>query len=124
MFKFFDNNEVFIEYKWAFGNDFLGNLFKDKYQCKYSMIGDGIYYLITIDNKIYHVDIKECKKMVLDDGKKAFRDETKDVVVDKICEKLKEHNISYSKNCGKTITFKHNQFMFKIEVVKKQAIPQ
>ena len=122
-FKFFNKNDYFIEYKWAFGGDFLKNLFQEQYQCKYSMNGDGIYDLITIDNKIYDIDIKECKKMVINDGKKAFRDTTKDTIVEKICNKLKENNIDYTTNKGKIITFKHNDFLFKIEIVKKAAMP-
>lgn len=122
-FKFFNKNDCFIEYKWAFGGDFLKNLFQEQYQCKYSMNGDGIYDLITIDDKIYDIDIKECKKMVIDDDKKAFRDATKDIIVEKICNKLKENNINYTTNKGKIITFKYDDFLFKIETVKKAAMP-
>ena len=122
-FKFFNKNDCFIEYKWAFGGDFLQSIFQEQYQCKYSMNGDGIYYLITIDDKIYDIDIKECKKMVINDGKKAFRDATKDIIVEKICNKLKENNINYTTNKGKIITFKYNDFLFKIEIVKKAAMP-
>lgn len=122
-FKFFNKNDYFIEYKWAFGEDFLKNLFQEQYKCKYSKSGDGYYYLVTVNDKIYDIDIKECKKMVVDDGKKAFRDTTKDTIVEKICNKLKENNIDYTTNKGKIITFKHNDFLFKIEIVKKAAMP-
>ncbi len=123
-FKFFNKNDFFIEYKWAFGNDFLKELFQEQYQCKYSLIGDGIYYLIIIDNKIYDIDIKECKKLVENDNKKAFRDSTKDIIVEKICNKLKDNNIEYTTNKGKIITFKNNDFLFRVEIVKKAAMPE
>lgn len=123
-FKFFDNNECFIEYKWAFGGDFLPSIFGEQYDKKYSLIGDGIYYLVFMDNKIYDIDVKECKKLVENDGKKAFRDETKDKIVAAIGNKLTEHNIKYTTNSGKIITFKHNNYLFKVEIVKKAAMPQ
>lgn len=123
-FKFFDRNECFTEYKWAFGGDFLKNLFQEQYQCKYGLIDDGYYYLILIDNKIYNIDIKECKKLLENDGKKAFRDTTKDIVVEKICNKFKENNIEYTINSGKFITFKYNNYIFKVEIIKKAIMPQ
>ena len=123
-FKFFNKNDCFIEYKWAFGGDFLQSIFQEQYQCKYSKSGDGYFYLIIIDNKIYDIDIKECKKLVENDGKKAFRDETKDIIVEKICNKLKENNIKYTTNKGKTITFNNNDYLFKVEIVKKATMPE
>ncbi len=122
-FKFFDKNECFIEYEWAFGGDFLETLFKDKYKQKYSMIGDGIYNLVFIDDKIYSIDIKKTTTLLANDGKKAYRDTTKDQVVDAITNKLRENGVNCTVNSGKFITFKHNDFTFKIEVVKKAAIP-
>ena len=123
-FKFFDKNDCFIEYKWAFGGDFLQELFKEKYQCKYSMGGDGYYYLVIVDDKIYDIDIKECKKLLENDGKKAYRDETKDRVVAEISNKLSKNNIKYTINSGKFITFEYNNYFFKIEIVKKAVMPQ
>lgn len=123
-FKFFDKNECFIEYKWAFGGDFLKKIFQEQYQCKYGLIDDGYYYLILIDNKIYNIDIKECKKLLENDGKKAFRDITKDTIVEKICNKLQDYNIEYTINSGKFITFKYNNYIFKVEIIKKAIMPQ
>jgi len=122
-FKFFDKNENLIEYIWAFGGDFLKELFKEQYQCKYSMAGDGIYDLVTIDNKIYSIEIKKVATLLANDGKKAYRDATKDLVVEKIVNKLKEHNIEPTINSGKFICFKHNDYTFKIEIIKKAAMP-
>lgn len=123
-FKFFEKNDCFFEYEGAFGWDFLKNLFQEQYKRKYSLTGDGIYNIIMIDNKIYDVSIKECKKLLINDGKKAFRDTTKDIIVEKICNELKEHNIKYTTNSGKFITFKNNDYLFKIEIVKKAAMPK
>ena len=61
--------------------------------------------------------------MLLNDGKKAFRDTDKDIIVEEITKALKNKNIEYTVNSGKFITFKYNNFIFKIEIVKKAAIP-
>ena len=122
-FKFFDKNDCYIEYEWAFGGDFLSTLFGDKYKCKFSKIGDGIYYLVFMDDKIYDIRFKKGTSMVVNDGKKARGDASKDKVVEAIVKKLNDHNIQCNVNSGKFITFKHNGYLFKVEVVKKAAIP-
>jgi len=123
-FKFFEKNNCLTEYEWAFDSDFLQELFKEKYKHKYSLTGSGIYNLVLIDNKIYEIDLKTTTKLLADDGKKAFRDATKDAIVEKIVNKLKENNINCTVNSGKFITFKHFDYTFKIEVVKKTSMPQ
>ena len=123
-FKFFEKNDLFIEYEWAFGGDFLPNLFGENFKRKYSLVGDGIYNLVFIDNKIYSIDIKKGTSLLTNDGKKAFRDATKDVIMEKITNELKKHNIEYTVNSGKFITFKHFDYIFKIEVVKKTSMPK
>ena len=123
-FKFFEKNDCLTEYEWAFDSDFLQELFKENYKHKYSLTGSGIYNLVLIDNKIYEIDLKTTTKLLADDGKKAFRDATKDAIVEKIVNKLKENNINCTVNSGKFITFKHFDYTFKIEVVKKTSMPQ
>lgn len=123
-FKFFEKNDCLTEYEWAFDSDFLQGLFQENYKHKYSLTGNGIYNLVLIDNKIYEIDLKTTTKLLADDGKKAFRDATKDAIVEKIVNKLKENNINCTVNSGKFITFKHFDYIFKIEVVKKTSMPQ
>lgn len=115
--------DYFWEYDYSFGTIFLKSIFDNQYKRKYSLTGDGIFNLILIDNKIYDIRLKETKTMLENDNKKAFRDETKDIVIDKICEKLKELNLSYTRNGGKFITFKLGNFIAKVEIVKKAAMP-
>lgn len=122
-FKFFEKNNCLTEYEWAFDSDFLQNLFQENYKHKYSLTGNGIYNLVIIDNKIYSIDLKKTTAMLTDDGKKAFRDTTKDLIIEKIVNKLKENNINCTVNSGKFITFKHFDYIFKIEVVKKTSMP-
>ena len=122
--KFFDKYENFWEYEYPFGEDFLKSIFGNEYQRKYSLNGEGIFNLVIIDNKIYNLDLKQTKSMVVNDGKKAFRDDTKDMIVEKICNILKEKNIIYTTNSGKFITFKYNNFTFKVEIIKKASMPQ
>ena len=121
--EFFTKYEYFWEYEYPFGNDFLRNIFKDNYMRKYSLVGDGIFNLILFNDKIYDISLKKGNSMLLNDGKKAFRDADKDTIVEKIIEVLKNKNIEYTVNSGKFITFKYNNFIFKIEIVKKTAIP-
>lgn len=121
---FFEQYEEFWEYDYPFGDDFLKSIFNNNYLRKYSLIGDGIFNIVSVDNKIYDISLKNCKSLLLNDNKKAFRDSTKDIIVEKICNKLNENDIEYTVNSGKFITFKYNNFIFKIEVVKKAAMPQ
>ncbi len=122
-FKFFEKNNCLTEYEWAFDSDFLQNLFQDNYKHKYSLSGNGIYNLVIIDNKIYDVELKKATSLLANDGKKAFRDTTKDVIVEMIVNKLKENNVDCTVNSGKFISFKHYDYIFKIEVTKKTSIP-
>lgn len=115
--------DYFWEYDYSFGTIFLKSIFDNQYKRKYSLTGDGIFNLILIDNKIYDVRLKETKTMLENDNKKAFRDETKDIVINKICGKLKELNLPYTRNGGKFITFKLGKFIAKVEIVKKAAMP-
>lgn len=121
--EFFTKYEYFWEYEYPFGNDFLRNIFKDNYMRKYSLVGDGIFNLILFNDKIYDISIKKGNSMLLNDGKKAFRDTDKDIIVEEITKALKNKNIEYTVNSGKFITFKYNNFIFKIEIIKKAAIP-
>lgn len=123
MRKFFDKYEYFWEYDYPFGEDFLKSIFGNKYQRKYSLNGDGIFNLIILDDKIYNLELKKASSMVVNDGKKAFRDITKDIIVDNICNRLKDNHIFYATNNGKIITFKYNDIIFKIEIIKKAAMP-
>ena len=123
MRKFFDKYEYFWEYEYPFGEDFLKGIFGDSYKRKYSLIGDGIFDLIIFNNKIYDVSLKKSSAMLVNDGKKAFRDADKDIVIEKIANALADKNIEYTINSGKFLTFKYNSFIFKVEIVKKAAMP-
>ena len=104
-FKFFAKNDCLTEYEWAFDSDFLQNLFQDNYKHKYSLSGNGIYNLVFMDNKIYDVELKKATSLLADDGKKAFRDTTKDVIVEMIVNKLKENNAVHHKGAYKAAVF-------------------
>jgi hypothetical protein len=123
MKKFYENKEYFWEYDYAFGEDFLKSIFNDKYQRKYSLVGDGIFNLILLNNKIYDVNLKQTKAMLVSDGKKAFRDEDKDAVIAAIADGFNKLGIEYTINSGKYITFKIFDYIGKIEIVKKAAMP-
>lgn len=114
--------EYFWEYEYPFGMDFLQSCF-DNYKRVYSLSGAGIYNIVFIEDKIYEIKLTQGKSLLANDNKKAFRDETKDKVMDTICDKLKNINIEYTRNSGKFITFRYSDFLFKIEIVKKAAVP-
>lgn len=120
-FKEQDNMQV---YDYAFGHDFLASIFgEDKYMRKYSLHGDGIYNLLLIDNKIYDLKLKEIKSMLVEDHKKAYRDTTKDYIVENIKKALTDRGIENASNSGKLISFKNNNIIFSIEITKKVSMP-
>ena len=121
--EFFTKYEYFWEYEYPFGNDFLKNIFKDNYMRKYSLVGDGIFNLILFNDKIYDISIKKGNSMLVNDGKKAFRDADKDIVVEEITKALKNKNIEYTVNSGKFITFKYNNFIFGSSYCRGRARP-
>lgn len=122
MRKFFNKYEYFWEYEYPFGMDFLKSCFTT-YKRVYSLSGAGIYNIVFIEDKIYEIKLTQSKSLLANDNKKAFRDETKDKVMDIICDKLKNINIEYTRNSGKFITFRYNNFLFKLEIIKKAAVP-
>lgn len=125
MVKFFDKNNNMQDYDYAFGHDFLKPIFgEDKYMRKYSMSGDGIYNLLLIDDKIYDLKLKEIKSMLVDDNKKAYRDTTKDYIVDNIKQALADRGVMATSNSGKLISFKNNNKIFSIEITKKVSMPE
>lgn len=126
MIKEFLNKKVeyFSDYDYDFGMIFLGSIFNGNYKRKYSLIGDGIYNLIYLNDKIYSVSFKKATSLLSNDGKKAFRDNDKDIIVEEISKVLSENNIEYTVNSGKFITFKLGKYIAKIEVVKKTSEPQ
>ena len=125
MVKFFDKNNNMQDYDYAFGHDFLKPIFgEDKYMRKYSMSGDGIYNLLLIDNKIYDLKLKEAKSMLVEDHKKAYRDTTKDYIVENIKNALTARGIESTSNSGKLISFKNNNIIFSIEITKKVSMPE
>ena len=125
MRKFLDEQDNMQVYDYLFGAEFLVSIFgANAYFRKYSMQGDGIYNLLLIEDKIYDLKLKEVKSMVVDDHQKAYRDTTKDYIVEHIVAKLAENGINAATNKGKLITFKSNDKIFSVEITKKTSIPQ
>ena len=126
MIKEFLNKQVdyFWEYNYDFGVKFLGEIFKENYKRKYSLVGDGIFNLVFLNDKIYNVDFKKATAMLPNDGKKAFRDTDKDVIITAIAQALLNNDIEFTINSGKFITFKLGNNIAKIEVVKKTVEPE
>ena len=125
MRKFLDEQDNMQVYDYLFGAEFLVSIFgEDKYMRKYSMSGDGIYNLLLIDDKIYDLKLKEVKSMVVDDHQKAYRDATKDYIVDNIKQALADRGVVATSNSGKLISFKNNNKIFSVEITKKVSMPE
>jgi hypothetical protein len=123
MRKFFDKYEYFSDYEYPFGLDFLQSIFGDAYMRKYSLEGNGIFNIITTVNGIYEIKLTR-GSLMLENDNKTTRDATKNNIVKLIENKLADNNIEYTSNNGKYITFKYNDIIFKLEIIKKAAMPR
>lgn len=123
MRKFYEKKEYAWEYEWPFGELLRESFPAGSYRRKFSMAGNGIYNLVTLDGKLYDISFKAAKKMLPDDGKKAFRDETKDKVIEILKDKLSQLGVNYTVNSGKFITIDLFGCIMKAEIVKKSIEP-
>lgn len=121
--KFYEKKEYLWEYEWSFGEFLRESLPTGSYRRKFSMTGNGIYNLVTLDSKLYEVTFKSATKLLPNDGKKAFRDTTKDKLIDLLKDKLSQLGVNYTVNSGKFITFELFGFVAKLEIVKKTTEP-
>lgn len=110
--------DYFWEIKYPFG-EFLKDIFGEQYKRKYSLIGNGIYNLLYINNKIYEIKLTETKTLLSNDNHK-FTDD-KGYIIDKIIENL---DTEVTVSGGKFITFKVGQWKAKVEIIKKLKEPQ
>lgn len=121
--KFYEKKGFFWEYDYPFGEFLRESLPAGSYRRKFSMTGNGIYNLVTLDGKLYDVFLKSATKLLPNDGKKAFRDTTKDKLIDLLKDKLSQLGINCTVNSGKFITFELFNFIAKLEIVKKTTEP-
>lgn len=121
--KFYEKKEYLWEYEWPFGEFLRESLPTGSYRRKFSMTGNGIYNLVTLDSKLYEVTLKSATKLLPNDGKKAFRDTTKDKLINLLKDKLSQLGINCTVNSGKFITFELFGFVAKLEIVKKTTEP-
>ena len=121
--KFYEKKGFFWEYDYPFGEFLRESLPAGSYRRKFSMTGNGIYNLVTLDGTLYDVFLKSATKLLPNDGKKAFRDTTKDKLIDLLKDKLSQLGINCTVNSGKFITFELFNFIAKLEIVKKTTEP-
>jgi len=107
----------FWETNYPFG-EFLNKIFEN-YKRKYSLTGNGIYNLIFINNKIYEVKYTETKTMLLNDNHSIDAD--KKFIIDTIVSNLKTDKFAI--NGGKFITFPVENWIAKVEIIKKLKMP-
>lgn len=123
MRKFYEKKEYAWEYEYPFGELLQESFPTGSYRRKFSMAGNGIYNLVTLDGKLYDISLKTAKKMLSNDGKKAFRDETKDKVIEILKDKLSQLGVNYTVNSGKFITMDLFGCIMKAEIIKKNVEP-
>lgn len=121
--KFYEKKQYLWEYDYPFGEFLRESLPTGSYRRKFSMTGNGIYNLVTLDGKLYDVTLKSATKLLPNDGKKAFRDTTKDKLIDLLKDKLSQLGVNCTVNSGKFITFELFDFIAKLEIVKKTTEP-
>lgn len=121
--KFYEKKQYLWEYDYPFGEFLRESLPAGSYRRKFSMTGNGIYNLVTLDDKLYDVTLKSATKLLPNDGKKAFRDTTKDKLIDLLKDKLSQLGVNCTVNSGKFITFELFDFIVKLEIVKKTTEP-
>ena len=121
--KFYEKKEYLWEYEYPFGEFLRESLPAGSYRRKFSMVGNGIYNLVTLDDKLYDISFKSTTKLLPNDGKKAFRDTTKDKLIDLLRDKLSQLGVNCTVNSGKFITFELFDFKVKLEIVKKTTEP-
>lgn len=109
--------EYFFETEYPFAM-FLKSIFTN-YQRKYSLTGDGIFNLVTIDNKIYEIKYTKALKMGSNDNHAIDND--KKYIIDTIVNNLKTDKIAVFG--GKYVTFPIDQWIAKIEIIKKLKVP-
>ena len=112
--------DYFWEYEYPFA-EFLKRIFPNTYKRKYSLTGNGIYDLILVNDKIYHIKLIEAKTMLVDNGL-LTTDKLKNKIIQNIIDNFKEGK-EITVNNGK-ITFKLGQFIAKVEVIKKVKMPE
>lgn len=123
MFNQLTNVQYFWELEWPFGEFLRESLPAGSYRRKFSMTGNGIYNLVTLDGNLYDVTLKSTTKLLPNDDKKAFRDTTKDKLIGLLKDKLSLLGVNYTVNSGKFITFELFGFIAKLEIVKKTTEP-
>ena len=111
--------EYFWETEYKFG-EFLKKIFGESvYKRKYSLEGNGIFNLLYINNKIYEVKYGKTTSMLKPDNHK-FTDD-KEFIINTIVDNLKCDTIV---NGGKFITFPVDQWIAKVEIIKKLKEPK
>ena len=109
----------FWETKYPF-EQFLAKVFKDNnYQTKYSLTGNGIYNLITVEGDLYEIKYTQCK--VRPQNNNLELDRVKKYIIDTIVNNLTTDDITISGR--KFITFPVAEWIAKVEIVKKLKMP-
>lgn len=109
--------EYFWETEYQFVS-FLKSIFPT-YNRKYSLEGNGIFNLVTINNKIYEIKYTKTTKMGVNDNHAI--DSDKKFIIDTIVNNLKTDKIAVFG--GKFITFPVAEWIAKVEIIKKLKMP-
>ena len=112
--------EYFWETEYLF-REFLAKIFKDNnYKTKYSLTGNGIYNLISVDGNLYEIKYTQCKVRPKNDNLEL--DKVKSYIINTIVNNLKTDDVTISGR--KFITFPVAEWIAKVEIIKKKAEPK
>lgn len=110
--------DYFWETEYKFG-EFLKSIF-DTYKRKYSLAGNGIFNLVTVNNQLYEIKYTQAKSKLTSDNHAI--DTNKKIIIDTITSNLKTKDFTISG--GKFITFPVNSWIAKVEIIKKLKMPE
>lgn len=109
----------FWETEYKFG-EFLKSIFGEAYRRKYSLAGNGIYNLVSYNDKLFEVKYKETKTALVNDNRALDAD--KGYIIKTITNNLKTDKFTI--NGGKFITFPVGSWIAKVEIIKKMKEPE
>ena len=109
--------EYFWETEYPFA-EFLKKHFPT-YRRKYSLEGNGIYDLVELNGKLYHIKYTSTKTMLTPDN--HAMDADKKFIIETIMNNLKVESVTAG---GKFITFPVGFWIGKVEIIKKLKEPK
>lgn len=113
-----------IDYSWEvinkFSWKFLPKVFPNTFKRKFSLTGDGIFDLVLVQDKVYHIKTTEVKILPAPNDLM-----TRDNIKNKILTQIKNNFTDKAKAyfTDGQLYFQANKWNFKVQIIKKDKIP-